>query len=167
MDKKEKLDWCLKLKNSVEQKLEKLVDEGVQFEDVDCLGKLVDIHKDLENEHYWKIKEEVMHMNYGRYSEGGYGEGYGAYGRRRRDSRGRYRSASEDTLEAMHEHYGAYSEGKEMYGRGNYGHDEYTMKSLEFMLESTHEFIKHLMNEAETPDESELIRKYARKIGAV
>lgn len=34
--------------------------EGVKKETVDYLYKLVDIHKDIKNEKYWKKKEEKL-----------------------------------------------------------------------------------------------------------
>ena len=43
----------------VEEKINELINtEGVKRENVDYLYKLVDIHKDLKNENYWKVKEE-------------------------------------------------------------------------------------------------------------
>lgn len=43
----------------VESKINELVNtEGVKRENVEYLYKLVDIHKDLKNEKYWKVKEE-------------------------------------------------------------------------------------------------------------
>lgn len=43
----------------VESKIKELLDaEGIKKDNVDYLYKLVDIHKDLKNENYWKIKEE-------------------------------------------------------------------------------------------------------------
>lgn len=49
-----------KIKELVEGKLEKLMETGIQAGNVDYFGKLVDIHKDMENEEYWRIKKEVM-----------------------------------------------------------------------------------------------------------
>ena len=43
----------------VESKIKELLDaEGIKRDNVDYLYKLVDIHKDLKNENYWKVKEE-------------------------------------------------------------------------------------------------------------
>ena len=43
----------------VENKINEIIDvEGIKKDNVDYLGKLVDIHKDLKNEKYWKKKEE-------------------------------------------------------------------------------------------------------------
>lgn len=58
MDEKEKPTQENVLEK-VESKIAELVNtEGVKKENVDYLYKLVDIHKDLKNEHYWKVKEE-------------------------------------------------------------------------------------------------------------
>jgi len=55
-EKKEMQDSIIE---AVENKINELVGtEGVKRENVDYLYKLVDIHKDLKNEKYWKIKEE-------------------------------------------------------------------------------------------------------------
>jgi len=43
----------------VESKITELLNaEGLKRDNVEYLYKLVDIHKDLKNEHYWKVKEE-------------------------------------------------------------------------------------------------------------
>ena len=44
-----------KVENKIAQVLEV---EGLKKENVDYLYKLVDIHKDLKNEDYWRKKEE-------------------------------------------------------------------------------------------------------------
>lgn len=49
-----------KVKDIVESKLEKLMETGIQVGNVDYFYKLIDIHKDIENEEYWKIKKEVL-----------------------------------------------------------------------------------------------------------
>lgn len=156
-----------KLKESVEEKINNIVDNGIDMENLDALGKLVDIHKDMSNEKYWKKKEEVMEMNY----RGGYGrERYGndEYGRRGRDSRGRYtgrgRYRGEDMLDEMYENYGEYSEGREEYGRGNYGAKEDTIESLECMMGAVVDFVEMLKNEAGSQEEMEIIKKHAQKL---
>lgn len=47
------------IKEMVETELEEILNIGIQQDNVDNIGKLVDIHKDIENEEYWKIKKEV------------------------------------------------------------------------------------------------------------
>lgn len=49
-----------KAKDVVESKLEKLIETGIQVSNVDYFYKLIDIHKDIENEEYWKVKKEVL-----------------------------------------------------------------------------------------------------------
>ncbi len=153
----------------VEEKIRIILDEGIHSENLETLGELIDIHKDLCNEKYWKKKEEVMDMNYNR----GYGEygNYGEYGRRRRDSRGRYmrrgvdsRYQGHEMIDEMHDGYQEYSEGREAYNRGNYGAKNDTMKSLDYMLQSVTQFIEMLKQDASSQEEMELIKKYTREI---
>lgn len=49
-----------KIKSLVETKIEKLMETGIQVGNIDYFYKLVDIHKDMENEEYWKVKKEVL-----------------------------------------------------------------------------------------------------------
>lgn len=166
-----------RLKKETEKFIECILEEGLNSNNAELLGEVVDIHKDLANEDYWETKKEVMSMrysNYGResYREGNYGrDSYrdgqsGAYGRRRRDSRGRYmesgrgqRYRGHDMIDEMSEHYGTYSEGRERYGA-----KEDTMMSLEYMLESMVDFVEMLHEDASSQEEVNLIKKYTKKI---
>lgn len=47
------------VQEEVGQKINKIIEEGINSDNLDILGKLVDIHKDIANEHYWLKKEEV------------------------------------------------------------------------------------------------------------
>lgn len=96
-------------------------------------------------------------MRYGNYNARG-GNYSGEYGRR-----GRYRGYG--LLDDMNDSYSNYNESKESYRRGNYGAGKEGMKSLDYMLKSVCQFMKMLKEEAESPDEAELIDEYARKIG--
>lgn len=49
-----------KVKTLVESKIEKLMETGIQVGNIDYFYKLIDIHKDMENEEYWKVKKEVL-----------------------------------------------------------------------------------------------------------
>lgn len=161
-----------KVKEEAEQVINDILDEGIRMDNVDYLGKIVDIHKDICNEKYWKEKEE----HYMRYR--GYGNEYGRrdyrgeeYGRgRSRDSRGRYEARGYDTkyrghdmIDEMDEHYGNYSEAREEVNRGNYGAKDDSMKSLEYMMDCVVCFVEMLQEEA-TPEEMQIIKKYSRKI---
>lgn len=49
-----------KVKTLVETKIEKLMETGIQVGNIDYFYKLIDIHKDMENEDYWRVKKEVL-----------------------------------------------------------------------------------------------------------
>lgn len=145
-----------KVKQQVEEKINTILENGIDMNNLEVLDKLVDIHKDIANEEYWKDKKEEMKMRYRGYDE--YSDG--GYGRRGRDSRGRYTGRGyegDEMLEEMREHYGTYMEG----GRYNGPEKE---KSFDYMLQSAEEFFMHLMQEAENPEQLEKIRRTARKI---
>lgn len=163
-----------KIKTQVEEKINSIIgDEGIQMGNLDMLGKLIDIHKDLSNEDYWNKKKEVMEMRYRDYEEyGNYGrDEYSNYGRRGvpGSGRGRGRRYSErgrDSRyrgeESMDNMYGAYQEYSE--GRERYGNHPSTMKSLDYMLKSVVEFIEMLKEEAGSQEEIQLIQKYTQEI---
>jgi len=145
------------IKRIVEEPIKTIIKDGVNSSNLDYLYKLVDIHKDMANEEYWLAKEE-KYMRYGEYGR--------AYGRRARDSRGRYMGhRPEDRIDEMYMNYQAYSEGREAYGRsGNYRDKDDSMVCLETMLESMVDFVKMLKEEAGSQEEMELIHKYTKKI---
>ena len=152
----------LKTKSEVEKIIKQITEGGIHGEDIDLLYRLIDIHKDIENECYWKEELEMyrddtyyMDNTYGRRtrdSKGRYMEN--SYGRR---DRGRYRGY--DMIEEMGEHYGDYSEG-----RDNYGNDRETEKSFDKMLQSLEDFTYLIMQEADSQDKIEKVRRTARKI---
>ena len=159
------------LKKQLEEKINIIAEQGIQEDTLDILCKLVDIHKDLSNEEYWKKKQEVMEMMYRDYPE--YREDYGNYGRRGvpgtgrgrgYSARGRGRYRGDDMMEEMYGAYQDYSEGKEEYNRGNYGAKQDTMKSLDYMLKSVVEFIEMLKQDASSQEEIDLIKHYSKKI---
>lgn len=178
--KEEELCYTDKVKNLVVKELERFSNTAeLNGDELDVLYKLVDIDKDLENIDYWNVKKEVMKMrygNYGEYSDGGYSDGgysegrYGNYGRRGvpGTGRGRYRARSysegEEMLEDMKDSYGAYSESRDAYSRGNYGAGEDSMKALEDTMELFTEFAQKMIQEVESPEAKQIIKKHLRKI---
>lgn len=155
-----------KVKEKTECIIDEILEEGITPDNIEMLGNVIDIHKDVENEEYWKIKEEFMmygnrgygnypSMNYGnRYSDRGY-NGNRGYGRKYQ---------GHDMIDDMYQQYGRYEEGKEQYGRGNYNAKEDTMKSLEYMLQSVEDFMCMLEEDAQSQEEVEMIKHTARKI---
>lgn len=169
-EKKEEVCYTDKIKALVVKELEQFSDTELDDNDLDVLYKLVDIDKDLENMDYWKVKKEVMEMrynDYGDYSEGGYGN----YGRRGVPGSGRGRSRSygghdegEEMLEDMRESYSAYSESRNAYNRGNYGAGQESMKALEDTMELFTEFTQKMIQEVDSPEAKQIIRKHLRRI---
>lgn len=164
-----------KVKKETEKVIEQILNQGIEENNLDVLYKLVDIHKDIANEEYWQKKKEETDMRYRAYGNDGYGRNsYGegeSYGRRSRDSRGRYTARGYDSkyrghemMDDMYGNYEAYAEGREQYGRGNYGAKEDTMMSLEYMLESMVNFVEMLKEDASSQEEVNLIKKYTKKI---
>lgn len=64
----------------------------------------------------------------------------------------------------MMEHYSNYSEARDAADRGNYGAEEDSMKSLDYMLKCACIFMDMLEEEAGSPEEAQLIKKYKRKM---
>lgn len=182
-EKKEKQAEVKKdIKKSVIEETEKIInnvlEKGIGADNLDMLGKVVDIHKDIANECYWEEKEDYMRYSMGNYGREDYGRSYVRrnygedYGRRRRDSRGRYmergvdaKYRGEEAMDEMYQNYQDYSEGKEEYNRnGNYGAKDDSMKSLDYMMKSVVKFINMLEEDADSPEEMQLIKKYTRQI---
>ena len=165
-----------KLKELVEKELKSMEESGIDSSNIDVIYKLVDIHKDIENEEYWKVKKEAMEMRYNGDYEG-YGEGYG---RRRRDSRGRYMTGGRDGsrgrsyghympypemyMDRMMEGMDGYMEGREQYNRGKYNGKEQSVESLEKMLEGIVAFVEEIQQDPEQHEEKEVVNHYIRKL---
>lgn len=169
---KEKQDFHEKVIKSTEEAIESLVEDGIQPSDVEMLDKLVDIHKDICEEKYWKRKEN-MYMNYGNYGNygnynrgnynaygeynrgyGEYNDGYDAYGRRGRDAR--YRG--DDEIDRMAGEYERYQESRNRYGAG-----EETDKSFHYMVKALEDFIKVLHEEANSQQQKQMLNETLQK----
>lgn len=138
----------------IKDKIRKINEETIQPSNIDCLYRSVDIYKDILE---IKEKEDKMrYSNYGNFDNYGadnFGRRYrGNYGRRGYDAK--YRG--EEMLDDVYQNYGEYMES------GNYGGDN--RKPLKYMLKSVEDFIKHLTEEAQSPEEIEMIKETARKI---
>ena len=132
-----------KLKKKTEESINKILDEGLNTNNLDHLYKLTKIN------HIAK-EESNMYGNYsgrnpGYDSYGNYGE-YGNYGRGNYGARGRdMRYRGDDEIERMHNEYGRYMESRNRYGAG-----EETDKSFHYMIKALEDFIMVLKEEAET-----------------
>lgn len=160
-----------KIKDSVKSEIMKIHKEGINKNNLDMLGKLVDIHKDIANEQYWEVKEEALEMrgNYNGYDR----EEYGA---RMRDGRGMQRGGrgrgrgsgtryGDGRIYDVMEGWEEYRDGMDEYReRGSYGAKEKGLESLEFMLDAFVKWFEDISRDAETQEEVDLIKKYANKI---
>ena len=163
---KNELDLIPKAKEEVEKLIKQVTESGLQVANVELLYKLIDIHKDIENEKYWKEKEEEsMYRGRDYFMDDSYNGG------RSRDSRGRYMDSygryttsrkenyrGREMINDIDDNYGRYNEAKTYGDRGS------STKSLEYMLESIVCFVEMLQEDATNQDEMDLIRKYTRKI---
>ena len=166
-----------KVTEEVDKSIKRIMEQGVQTNNIDFLYKMIDVKKDIAE--IEKEEQEMMYGNYGNYGRGSYGEyseGDNYSGGRRRDSRGRYmeggsygrrgvpgsgrgRYRGEEMMDEMAYHYGNYSEGREQYGA-----DEETMKSFKYMLKSIKDYYKHLKEEASSQQEVQMLEDVAREI---
>ena len=162
-----------KVTEEVDKSIKRIMEQGVQTNNIDFLYKMIDVKKDIAE--IEKEEQEMMYSNYGNYDNyGEYDRSYG--GGRRRDSRGRYmeggsygrrgvkgtgrgRYRGEEMMDEMAYHYGNYNEGREQYGA-----DEETMKSFKYMLKSFKDYYKHLKNEASSQQEVQMLEDVAREI---
>jgi len=135
-----------KLQETTKKSIEKILNEGLNTNNIEHLYKLIDIYKDAK---------EVESMNYGNYS--GRGPGYDAYGNYNEYGRGNYgrrgydmRYRGEEELDRMHGEYGRYMESRNRYGAG-----EETDKSFHYMVKALEDFIMVLKEEADSPQQKQ------------
>ena len=157
-----------KVTEEVDKSIKRIMEQGVQTNNIDFLYKMIDVKKDIAE--IEKEEQEMMYGNYGRYddmsysggrrrdSRGRYMEG-GSYGRRGVPGSGRGRYRGEEMMDEMAYHYGYYNEGREQYGA-----DEETMKSFKYMLKSFKDYYKHLKDEASSQQEVKMLEDVAREI---
>ena len=148
-----------KLNKMVDESINTILDEGINTNNLDHLYKLSKI------KHMEKENENMNYGNYGNYGRDEYGA-YDNYGARRRDSRGRYMARGydikyrgDDHLDRMSGEYGRYMESRERYGANN----EETDKSFHYMVKALEDFIKVLHEEAETPQQKQMLNEAIQK----
>lgn len=180
-----------KLMEMVKKELGEIENKGITASNLDLVGKLADIYKDLaKGKHYEEKDEGGQEMTeYSRYRDGGYGaggyrdgyrdgyndggssSGYGAYsdyGRRGvpGSGRGRYRnSRMQEHIEKMREGADEYEYGKERYMHG--GDESRVVEGLEKLMYAVCMLVESTMDFAETPTEKEIVRKHIQKISRI
>lgn len=124
--------------------INKIIDEGLNTGNLDNLYKLSKIR-------HMAKEDENMYGNYGNY--GGRRAGYDSYGRENYGRRGvdlRYRG--DEYMDRMNDDYGRYMESRSRYGAG-----EEVDKAQHYMVKSLEEFVKFLYEDAETPQQKQMI----------
>lgn len=158
-----------KLKKLVKDELTKIEETGINDSNIEKLDILVDVYKELN-----KDMEDNKHMNM-RYND--YNDNYmtrnmgGNYQRgRSRDSMGRFKTGrfnapNPEMFERMRDGYEGYMDGMTEYSMsGNYGAKDKGLEALEYMLDGFVGFFENLQDTMQSPEEVEMIKKYARKI---
>jgi len=148
-----------KLEEKTEESINKILEEGLNTNNLDHLYKLAKINyiaKEEENMNYGNYGNYSGrgpgHGSYGEYGRGGYGNyGDGSYGEYGRDSYGRRgvdsRYRGDDSLDRMYGEYGRYEESRSRYGAGSQESD----RSFMYMVKALEDFIMVLKEEAESP----------------
>ena len=146
-----------KVIKKTEESIKKIIDEGLNTNNLDNLYKLSKIKH--------MAKEDEQMNNYGNY--GGRRAGYDSYGRgdyRGYDNYGRdeygrrgydMKYRGDEYMGRMHDEYGRYMESRERYGTN----DEETDKSFHYMVKALEDFIKVLHEEAETPQQKQMLNE--------
>ena len=146
-----------KLEKKTEESINKILDEGLNTNNLDHLYKLTKINKIAK-------EDSEMYGNYGNY--GGRRPGYDSYGRENYGEYGTYyrgnygargrdmRYRGDDELDRMHGEYGRYQESRQRYGAG-----EETDKSFHYMVKALEDFIMVLHEEAETEQQKQMLRQ--------
>lgn len=137
-----------KVIEKVEEKIQHILDEDINTNNLDNLVKLSKI------KHYAKEDKQMNYRNnnravYDAYGRNEYGYDRDIYGRRGYDMK--YRG--EDELDRMHGEYGRYQESR------RYGAGEETDRSFHYMVKALEDFIKVLYEEAETPQQKQMLRE--------
>lgn len=166
-----------KLLGMVKKELTEIENKGINASNLELIGKLSKIYKDLTTvkamEEHEGGGEEMYEYNryrdgYRGYNDGGYRDGYEEYGRRGvpGSGRGRYRtSRMRDHMERMMDGMDQYEYGKERYMDG--GDDNRVVEGLEKLMYAMCMFVESAMDFADTPQEKEVIRKHIKKISNI
>ena len=136
----------------VEEKIQHILDEDINTNNLDYLYKLSKI------KHYAK-EDKGMYGNYGNY--GGRRPGYDSYGR---DEYGRYdnygrrgydmKYRGDEHMDRMSGEYHRYMDNRERYGA-----NPETDRAFEYMVKSLEDFVKYLHEEAETPQQHQMLNE--------
>ena len=164
-----------KVTEEVDKSIKRIMEQGVQTNNIDFLYKMIDVKKDIAE--IEKEEQEMMYGNYGNYgrdndmmysggrrrdSRGRYMES-GSYGRRGVPGTGRGRYRGEEAIDEMYMNYGEYNEANQSYNEGNYGAEGGMKESAEGIMENIYEIVEELKDTG-SPEVMQVIKKYSKKI---
>ena len=139
------------------EKIKNILDEDINVNNLELLYKLSKIKH---------MAKEDKNMNYGNYGNYGarrpgydsYGRYYGEYGNYGEGSYGRrgydMKYRGDEHLDRISGEYGRYMENRQRYGAS-----PETDKSFEYMVKSLEDFVKYLHEEAETPQNHQMLNE--------
>lgn len=180
-----------KLLENVKKELKEIGEQGLNVNNLETVGKLADIYKDLkeaeggsygmpyrEGGSYQEKGYNMPIYNTRIYRDEGYQEGgYNEYGRRymggeRGGSSGSSGGGYNGYDPRMRDHMNRIMEGAEQYeyGRDRYQHggsQERVIDGLEKLMYALCMFIESTMEFAQSPQEKEIIRKHIHKIKSI
>lgn len=155
-----------KLEEQIRKELSMISDKGLTQGNLEMASKLVDMLKDLS-----EVKEKGGQEMYGRYRDdyregyrdyGNYGYRDGSYDRR---GGGRYgNSRMREQMGRIQDGMDRYEDGRERYSHGA-GEEHRIYEGLEQLMYAVCMFVESAMDFAETPQEKDIIKKHAQKIG--
>lgn len=150
-----------KLLEQIKAELKAVEEKGVNASNLELIGKLADIYKDLSKIQLMEGGAEALDYRY--YDDYG-ARGGGGRGGYREGGYGRRYSRMRDYMDRMADGMDQYEYSKERYMHGD---DERVIDGLEKIMYAMCMFVESAMDFAESPQEKEIIRKHIQKISRI
>lgn len=157
------------LLNKVTKELENISDKGLTSSNLETAYKLIDIYKDIKEAKYYDCMIDKDEDSYGardRDSRGRYrGDDWNNHYSRRDSEYGRYYPINDRYdryITRMREGLYNYNEGKERYRDGE--SKERMIDGVEMAMGALVNFVEYMMDNVETSQEKEVVRKYIDKL---
>ena len=146
-----------KVIKKVEESISKIIEEGLNTNNLDNLYKLSKIKHMAKEDKEMYGEYNGRRAGYDTYGRDNYGNDYSYrnYGRNDYGARGRdMRYRGDDYMDRMSNEYGRYMESRERYGAG-----EESDKAFHFMTKALGEYLDFLHEEADTPQEKQMLNE--------
>ena len=146
-----------KVIKKVEESISKIIEEGLNTNNLDNLYKLSKIKHMAKEDKEMYGEYNGRRAGYDTYGRDNYGNDYSYrnYGRNDYGARGRdMRYRGDDYMDRMSNEYGRYMESRERYGAG-----EESDKAFHFMTKALGEYLDFLHEEADTPQKKQMLNE--------